>query len=117
MNGEKRSTRLQDRVTNQARQHRLDLGSQETQTNVPPLMRLEESARRRQGLDRLGEDIERSICHVVHCAPEAQALGRGHHLQHITNPKLRKPHRSLLDGLDDVFKKITTPWRRRRLVR
>jgi hypothetical protein len=48
---------------------------------------------------------------------EAQALGHSHNLQHITNPKLQKTHRSLLDGLDGIFKKLTTPWRRRRLVR
>jgi hypothetical protein len=94
---------------------KLDLNFKVTRNNVPPLMILEESARRRHGLDRLRQYTEPSVFHVVHIlCPGSAILGQrpppsAHH-----HPRLRMPHRSILDSLDDVFKKIMTPWSRRR---
>jgi hypothetical protein len=44
---------------------KINLDSKTTQTNVPPLVRLEETTRRRQGLSGRRP---RCVHHVVHCA-------------------------------------------------
>jgi hypothetical protein len=56
-----------------------DLDSKPAQTNVLPLMSLEETTRRRQDPDGLGEEAMEMCHHAIHCAPKAQAQGYSQH--------------------------------------
>jgi hypothetical protein len=53
-----------------------DLDSKATWTNVPPLMRLEKTARRKQCPDGLGEDADQDVSAILYIVPRKPSPGR-----------------------------------------
>jgi hypothetical protein len=95
-----------------------DLDSKATQTNVPLLMCLEESTRRRQGLDGLREDVEQDVspCRTLRpggTSPGQQPTPAAHHCSRTPIVKSAPPPMAKTTS----SKKITTLWCHRRLVR
>jgi hypothetical protein len=81
---------------------KINLDSKTTRTNVPPLMRLEETARKRQGLNELGADADQDASATSYIAPRSPSLGPWPPLASHVAPVqlLHRPH---------------TGWPRRRL--
>jgi hypothetical protein len=97
---------------------KINLDSKTARTNVPPLMRLEEMARRRQGPNKLRAGADQNASTVSYIAPRSPSLGLWQPPPAMPLAPVSNCCISLTpDSLDGVFKKITMPCRRCRLFR
>jgi hypothetical protein len=89
---------------------KINIDSKTARTNVPPLMRLEETTRRRQGPDKLRAGADQDASTMSYIVPRSPILG-------LWPPPPARPLAPISncyigltpDSLNGVFKKITTP--------